>query len=503
MLRRTPPLLLAGLIITACSSNNVKNLGPVCGDGTIDPDEQCDSDDLAQQTCESLGLGAGTLVCHDCVFDTSGCGDPICGDGLVVGYEECDGAALNGATCGSLGLVASGSLSCRSDCRFAITNCLQCGDGVCHPGETASICPQDCGVLDIAAGTTHTCAVLADHSIWCWGAREGHRMGGTGDVNFPVRLPDIEGASRGATSIAAGESHTCYLRPPADVSDNNVYCWGRNGFGEIGVTPSAEVFPPHRVAGLTPVEAIAAGGQHTCAIAIDEGSIYCWGRGDYGAIGNGAFGLRNPQVSIARNGGQALALGKRHSCAMAGAAKNPYCWGSNERGQLAHSDIRWREAPEYLSNSQLDSMGGGAEHTCASVDTTMVCWGNNSDGQLGAAPSPDQTGFGMNLLSGRGAQVTVGGEDYTCAIPSVPGPVNCWGNNQLGQLGDGTLDPRHDSGSVLGITNAVDLAGGAYHVCAVLADQTARCWGSNSHGQLGDRTTVPYRVAPAAPNGLN
>ncbi len=95
------------------------------------------------------------------------------------------------------------------------------------------------------------------------------------------------------------------------------------------------------------------------------------------------------------------------------------------------------------------------------------------------------------------------GDGYTCTIESPPGPVTCWGDNRRGQLGDGRLVSRHDKAEVVDITNAVDLAGGAYHVCAVLADGTLRCWGDNSSGQLGDRTSFTQRAEPVAPYYLD
>ncbi len=109
-----------------------------CGNGILEDGEECDGLDFGGRTCESLGLGQGTLVCtKDCRIDSSGCVSSTCGDGVADHGEDCDGDDLRGKDCESLG-YAGGVLSCDGECRFDTTGCYvleTCGNGELDPGE--------------------------------------------------------------------------------------------------------------------------------------------------------------------------------------------------------------------------------------------------------------------------------------------------------------------------------------------------------------------------------
>jgi len=149
--------LLAIPLWTRCSFNTagLKENGPECGDGTLEEPEVCDRDDLAGQTCASLGYSGGTLACgDDCTFDSSGCEETTCGNGRLEVTEPCDDLELGGQTCASLGYYG-GTLTCNDDCTLNLDDCVttgRCGDGVLQEdrGETC-----DGGDLD-----AQTCETL-------------------------------------------------------------------------------------------------------------------------------------------------------------------------------------------------------------------------------------------------------------------------------------------------------------------------------------------------------
>jgi hypothetical protein len=123
----------------------------LCGNGAIDPGEDCDGDELGSATCQSLGQGftGGALSCADCEFDTSQCTSDVpdpCGNGQLDDDEDCDGDLLGGSTCESLGWgYTGGELACAGDCTFDDSACTpQCGNGACEEGETHADCPEDC-----------------------------------------------------------------------------------------------------------------------------------------------------------------------------------------------------------------------------------------------------------------------------------------------------------------------------------------------------------------------
>jgi alpha-tubulin suppressor-like RCC1 family protein len=402
---------------------------------------------------------------------------PGCGDGVRLAPEVCDGADLGGQICAALGLPA-GTLACRTDCTLDTTACAVCGDGICSDAETAETCVADCGVVDVAAGSTHSCAVLADGSVWCWGARDGHRMGGTGDVNRPVRLTGVPAA----VEVAAGRHHSCIR-----TATNEVYCWGANGYGQVGTDPPGhEVFPPVQVATGT---ALYVAADQTC-VRNSPLQVRCWGLL--------LKGRRTAANYLAIPGSGVLTVGYNHLCYTVGAAF--YCLGRNQNGQLGLGNRVWRETATATAVSSAVALGGGERHTCyatAGIHPGIKCFGANAYGQSALVPSSD-------LLRPTNVSSLVplridGGSRHTCAKETaLPAPMFCWGNNTRGQLGNGSLTAEY------GFTTAEagdvqDFDVGDEHTCAVLGDGTARCWGSNSRGQIGHGSAAAIVALPVAP----
>src|SRR6266850_984102 len=192
----------------------------------------------------------------------------------------------------------------------------------------------------------------------------------------------------------------------------------------------------------------------------------------------------------------ALEAGAYHSCALLEDA-TLRCWGLNDYGQLGDGTLTTSATPVAVAGvTGVAAVSGGGFHTCARFpDGTLRCWGRNSEGQLGdpgttayfsAAPVP-VTGITS------AATVTSGGY-HTCALLQ-DGTVRCWGQNDYGQLGNGSAitkrpappvpSPTPIPVEVIGITTAVAIEAGAFHTCALLEDGTMQCWGWNEYGQLG------------------
>lgn len=145
----------------------------------------------------------------------------------------------------------------------------------------------------------------------------------------------------------------------------------------------------------------------------------------------------------------------------------------------------------------------GTNHTCALTALGSVkCWGNNFLGQLGDGTTVNHTTpVDVAGLSGIARFIDVGG-DHTCAVTEVGG-AKCWGSNNRGQLGDNTTINRYTPVDVLGLSNGVTaVAGGEYHTCALTTTGGVECWGGNSAGQLGDGTST-QRLTPVAVLGLS
>jgi alpha-tubulin suppressor-like RCC1 family protein len=308
----------------------------------------------------------------------------------------------------------------------------------------------------------------------------------------------------GAGVIAAGNAHTCAI-----VGNNGVECWGDNSSSQLGsALPGG--FQPAAVAQLTSgVMWIAAGAAHTCAIV--NGAAKCWGFNNDGELGNGKSGSTansNTPVDVTglSHGVQAITGGDLHTCAIVnGSAK---CWGNNDFGQLGNGDPlnAGSSAPVSVNNlsAGVQSISAGGSHSCAVVGGSAVCWGFNGDGQLGNAtmanPSPGDSNVPVqvtNLTSGVKDIAT--GSVHTCAL--VNGGVQCWGDNSLGQLGTGisSTTPSRSPVPVPTLTSGVQaITAGANHNCALLTDATVRCWGDNRFGQLGINSDMQKVATPTA-----
>ncbi len=236
--------------------------------------------------------------------------------------------------------------------------------------------------VHLGVGFEHACAVGESGLVYCWGEGQGNRLGnGTSATNPHSRPAQVMNLSAPVTQVAAGTSHTCALALTADI-----YCWGTSNYGQASVGPHANPVPPTQVVGtgtLPDFKALVTGGDHTCALGGIDGSIWCWGRGDSGQLGFGTTApLPQPvQVPNSRDF-VALSAGTSHTCATT--STRAACWGSNRMGQLGVGDRNTRSGPTAVNLMRVTSIEAGDRHTCAAVsDGSVHCWGINQYGQLG------------------------------------------------------------------------------------------------------------------------
>jgi len=251
---------------------------------------------------------------------------------------------------------------------------------------------------------------------------------------------------------------------------------------------------------------ISAGGYHTCLIT-SSGRIKCWGRNNFGQLGDNTLDNRSMPVDVQDSATIAsiITAGNSHTCII-GSAGFPYCWGYNGYGQLGIDLGAYFSATPVGVNGLFNdvyTIKAGGYHSCARMDDHGVkCWGWNNYGQLG--DNSATTSYIAHDVDGltSGVDWIALGENHSCALLSG-GSVKCWGRNAHGQLGDGTLQSRVTPVQVSGLTSGVAwIAAGAYHTCAYMVNGTVRCWGFNASGQLGDGTTTNRRT-PVQVSGLS
>ena len=283
-------------------------------------------------------------------------------------------------------------------------------------------------VVVIAAGSSHTCAVLGDGSAKCWGTNFSGQLGnGTTDsASEPVAVTDLDGASPGATaiSISAGAAQSC-----AVLADGSAKCWGSNTSGRLGRGTDEDSLVPVLVSGLTggmpatTVRSIATAVQHTCAV-LGTGAVSCWGANFNGQLGDGKTDASNAPVGVPDIDGTtpaktaiAVSMGDAHSCALlaTGAVK---CWGGDDRNELGSgpgSSLTPLPVTD-VDGSSLDktavALAVGGAHSCVVLAAGATkCWGANTRGELGSDTGNTYT-----------TPITVPGLDGTSQQPKVATP---------------------------------------------------------------------------------
>jgi alpha-tubulin suppressor-like RCC1 family protein len=307
--------------------------------------------------------------------------------------------------------------------------------------------------------------------------------------------PSVLAAAPSATAIAAGGNHTC-----AVLTGGSVDCWGYNGWGQLGNGTTTNSSTPVAVSGITSATAIAAGGAHTCAV-VGSGSVECWGYNGDGELGNGTTTQSSTPVTVSGiTSATAIAAGWNFTCALL-ADTTVRCWGGYSYGQLGGG---YTQLDAVVGLSGVTAIAAGGYHACALLASGSVyCWGDNGSGQLGNCCYAMSSTPVVAAVSSYGSALTAiaAGHDHTCAVLADT-TVDCWGANGDGQLGYGTWrDGGHYPVPVSGLSGVRTIAAGGYHTCALLSGGGVTCWGDNSAGELGNGTTT-QSTTPVAVSGL-
>jgi len=409
------------------------------------------------------------------------------------------------------------------------------------PSSQPAPTPPPCVVTaqKLSASISHACLIGSSGKLMCWGYNAAGQTGNWPSENNlgddeavseanPVQLPP----GRTATQVCTGVNHTCVL-----LSDSSVACWGSNLFGQLGnpntsvnINPFVDGPPPRVNVSSDPslsVTQVACGGWHTCAL-LSTGDISCWGRNDLGQLGrNGNSEISTPALfapthvtSIALIRVIELELALYHSCALL-SDRSVTCWGNNGNGQLGRFNTD--SVNNASSVSAIPILGGplyyalqisaGNYHVCALLENHSVhCWGSSGFGQLGYSSQQSVADNSTNIFRGS-VQLTTqpssiyavqvsAGDLHTC-VRFNDGSIKCWGRNDLGQLGiDPTVtnaigyDPttavanygQINIGTARQSAGAVSIEAGLRSTCAFFNNPNLDvvCWGLGDYGIIGN-----------------
>jgi alpha-tubulin suppressor-like RCC1 family protein len=315
-------------------------------------------------------------------------------------------------------------------------------------------------------------------------------------------------AATGPSAIVASTSAACALEGGA------AYCWGDNNDGELGNDTTTNSSVPVAVdtsgvlAGTTLTQ-ISAGVANTCALD-SAGMAYCWGYNGDGELGNGTTTNSNVPVAVDMPAGVTftqISTGYEDTCAL-DSTGTAYCWGYNLVGVLGDGPSGSSSVPvavDMPASVTFTQISAGFYTVCA-LDSAgaAYCWGDNNKGQLGNGTGGGFSDVPMVVDMPAGVtftQVSTGG-DSVCAVDST-GAAYCWGWNNYGELGDptagGTSDVpvAVDTSGVLAGTDLTQISAGSEDTCAVDSTGAAYCWGWNYYGELGDGATTESGVPVA------
>ncbi len=396
--------------------------------------------------------------------------------------------------------------------------------------------PGSVAAAQLDAGRNHTCAILADGNVRCWGYGAEGELGYAdtetiGDDETPASAGPVDlGPGRTATAISVGDFHTCAL-----LDDGNVRCWGFAANGRLGYGNESNIGDDEAPGSVGPVDlgpgrtavAISAGGVHTCAL-LDDASLRCWGFGVDGRLGYATSGnIGDDGYGASSNIGDdetpatagpvdigagrtavAISAGSFNTCALLD-DRSVRCWGVGDNGQLGYGNrdrIGDDETPGSVGPVDLGAgrtataISAGSAQVCALLDDGNVrCWGFRGDGRLGYGNSEtignDETPGSVgpvDLGPGRTAtSITVGSGNACARLDDAS--VRCWGFGGDGTVGYGNTTTIGDD-EVPSSDGPVDLGAGrtagavtlgSRHACARLDDASVRCWGYGGNGRLG------------------
>jgi prepilin-type N-terminal cleavage/methylation domain-containing protein len=250
-------------------------------------------------------------------------------------------------------------------------------------------------IKSIAAGLQHTCVIASDDQVYCWGdgAQGQLGRGSLSDSSVPVAVDTSDVLSGLSVKyITNGYYHTCVI-----ASNNQAYCWGDNTNGQLGNNSIIDSSIPVAVDtsgvlnGLT-IKSIS-GYYHTCVIASND-QLYCWGDNGQGQLGNNSVTNSLMPVAVVNTGVlngltiQSVTTGYYHTCAIA-SNNQLYCWGDGAKGQLGRNSLSDSRVPVAVLGSgalnglNIESISGGYYFNCAyASDDNVYCWGDNTYGQL-------------------------------------------------------------------------------------------------------------------------
>ncbi|MGE0404137.1 MAG: RCC1 domain-containing protein [Kofleriaceae bacterium] len=337
----------------------------------------------------------------------------------------------------------------------------------------------------VSAGVFHVCAIDTDGALWCWGSNDHGQLGTRADSpGESTGVPGLASTMMGWTAVATSADHTC------GISDEKVYCWGRNDNHQSSPVGGTQNLGPTEVmltllGGEVPTK-VFTGPTASCAITSTS-RAFCWG--DLNLTVTGSDPPVTPTLLQAMNGTNTwstMAIGEDHACAISETTGHLYCWGENDAQQLGlpTATVATRTFGQLAERdlvSTFNSVAVTRDVTCATraTDGQLVCFGSKGSGHLGVGTGTDDD---LEIGGAIGNRVSIN-LNHVC-FANAANEVRCYGDNDDGALGSGFFSSNRNVGGVVK-TNVVELVAGERFTCALDTTNHLSCWGRDEHGELG------------------
>jgi len=396
--------------------------------------------------------------------------------------SESGGASGSGASGGTGAVAGFGGTGA-----FAGTGGAP-GGGGSSTGGVGGGSAKTCAFAEVTTGGQHTCAREAAGTAYCWGANLFGQVG-DGTAGFDRTSPTPIAGPADIVGLGSGEYHSHGVR-----RGTVALSWGHNPFGNLGNGNTLDSDVPVSIPLMWNVMRASRGASsyHACAIH-SAGKLSCWGDNSKGQLGTGSFtSSTNAKPVVGVSDARDVAVGYIHTC-MVHHDGTASCFGWNASGALGQGNT---QADEVSSPQKVPGVVdavqvvAGNHYACVRrLGGSVSCWGYNGHGQLGIGEKPIDNMPTPTPVEGlTDAVFLAGGQSHACAV-RANGKVVCWGRNYFGQVGDGTTVDRGKPFEVVGISDARSVAAGGEHTCALSASRGLLCWGANGSGQIGDGTS--------------
>src|SRR5689334_2748502 len=380
--------------------------------------------------------------------------------------------------------------------------------------------------VQIAAGFDFACAVRQSGALTCWGNNDEQQLGTvTAPNSCPLTTTLIENCSdtpirvtnRLFSSVTTGWYHACAI----ESGTSDTYCWADNYYGQLGVGTKGSIQLPAVIPNGPKFKQISAGRSHTCAVAIVNAELFCWGDNYWGELGVGSYGQNNnpstgyltvteklsPNLVPNYGGWSQVTAGEDFTCGINGGGA--MCWGMYNEGEIGigASFPGTTDSPRYITTTYAPATL--AKLSVSTIGPSMCgitggnaawCWGSNDGQKLGVPNLGQSAGVATAVSGGHNFTTISNGSYHSCAVDDQS-QVLCWGFNFDGRTGQPAANTTNATPLAVTVPNetfSAVVAGGRFS-CALTTSGRIYCWGSNQLGQLGNAainagTNVPQLV---------